>query len=105
MATYAEYISRKVKPLGLSDDDVADMIGEAGLNAKEVVDYTKANMAIYNCFDSVLKYTTCNQSEGGLSISWNIEAIKLFYGQLCVKLGKPNTLSPSPRLRDKSNRW
>lgn len=105
MATYREYITRKVRPLGLNEEDVNDILGEAGLDATAPVDYNKALLALYNSFGDVIKYTVANVSEGGLSQSWNIEAIKLFYNQLCARLGKANQLTPAPRIRDKSNRW
>ena len=105
MATYFDLILRKVQPFGLNRDDVEDICGEAGLDISEEADYQKANLAIWQTFDTFLKYTISNISEGGMSQSWNIEAIKLYYNQLCYKLGKDNALSPTPRIKNKSHIW
>ena len=46
-----------------------------------------------------------NVTEGGYSVSWNMEAVKLFYRALCNELGAPDVLSTRPRVRDRSNLW
>ena len=46
-----------------------------------------------------------NVSEGGYSVSWNIDAIKLFYNALCNELGKENVLVNRPKIRNRSYMW
>ena len=53
----------------------------------------------------VLKGTTQNVTEGGYSVSWNMDAVKLFYNALCNELGKENVLFSRPKIRNKSNIW
>lgn len=105
MTSYSEYITRKVAGFGLTEDDINDICGEAGIDPRAAVDYTKAQLAMYESFHTLLTNTMCNVSEGGLSQSWNIEGIKLYYNQLCAKLGKANRLTPAPRIRNRSNIW
>jgi hypothetical protein len=53
----------------------------------------------------VLKGVMQNISEGGYSISWNMEAAKLFYNSLCSELGLENVLVGRPKVRNRSNLW
>ena len=39
-----------------------------------------------------IKSATGNKIEGGYTVKWNMEAVKLFYGSLCVVLGTQNQL-------------
>jgi hypothetical protein len=54
---------------------------------------------------AVIKGMTQNVSEGGYSISWNMDAVKLFYAALCNELGVENVLVNRPKVRDRSNFW
>lgn len=42
-------------------------------------------------------------SEGGVSMTWNLEAIKLYYSSLCRELGLEDNTQPT--IRDYSNIW
>ena len=53
----------------------------------------------------ILKGMLQNVSEGGYSISWNMEAVKLYYAALCNELGKENVLVARPKVRNRSNIW
>jgi hypothetical protein len=46
-----------------------------------------------------------NVSEGGMSISWNMEAVKAWYSLLCAKTGQPDVVFGRPVIRDRSNMW
>ena len=46
-----------------------------------------------------------NVSEGGYSISWNVDAVKLYYNALCTELKLDNVLFSRPKIRNRSNIW
>lgn len=103
--TYKEYLTKSLDSFGVSEDDIDIILFKADLNKDEEADVNKADNAIYNRLSIVLKNMTQNISEGGYSISWNIDAVKLYYSQLCSELRKPNLLDRKPKVRNKSNLW
>jgi hypothetical protein len=62
-------------------------------------------MAVYRRMSVVLKATMQNVTEGGYSLSWNMEAVKVFYNAMCNELGVDNVLFNRPRIKDRSNKW
>jgi hypothetical protein len=44
-----------------------------------------------------------NVSEGGYSLSWNIDALKMWYTSLCNEIGRPNVVKP--KVNNRSNMW
>lgn len=88
----------------LSADDIdlvltnrADLIPDADA----VVDVTTAKTALCKEFASVIPLA--NVSEGGYSITWNWDALKLWYSQTCAELGLPDVTKP--QIRNKSFVW
>lgn len=104
--TNKEYLSKSLNGLNVSSDDIDVIMAKAGLDGNAVMTDTKAcDNAVYQRFSVVLKGMTQNVSEGGYSISWNIEAVKMFYNALCNELGKENVLVGKPKVRNASNWW
>jgi len=103
--TNKEYITKSLSGLGVSDDDIDIILLKSGLDGSQEADVKSADNAIYDRFSVVLKVATQNVSEGGYSISWNLEAVKLYYSSLCTELGKKNILEAQPKIRNRSNRW
>lgn len=103
--TNREYLLRSLEGLGLTEEDIDIIILKSKITPEAEADVDKCDLAIYNRFSVVLKGATQNVSEGGYSISWNLEALKLFYAQLASELGKPNLLNSQPKIRNKSNYW
>ena len=103
--TNKEYLTRSLANLGLTDDDVELILIKGGIDADSPVDVSACDRAVYNRMSVVLQATMMNVTEGGYSISWNMEAVKLFYRALCNELGAPDVLSTRPRVRDRSNLW
>ena len=103
--TYKEYLTKSLSSFEITDDDIDIILFKANLNKDDEADVRKADNAIYNRLTIVLKNMTQNISEGGYSISWNMDAVKLYYAQLCSELGKPNLLEKRPKVRNKSNVW
>lgn len=98
-----EYISASLEGFNLSDNDIDIILLKAQLNGEGSINTKRCDEAIYSRLSVVLKSASKNVSEGGYSVSWNIEAVKLYYASLCNELGKPNVLSS--KVRNKSNLW
>lgn len=103
--TNKEYLTKSLSGLGVSEDDIDIILLKSGIDGGTYADAKKCDNAIYDRFSVVLKAATQNVSEGGYSISWNLEAVKLYYNSLCSELGKENVLSPKPKIRNRSNYW
>ena len=94
--TNKEYLTKALNGLNLSEDDI---------DIESDVDVRACDTAVYNRMSVILKGMTQNVSEGGYSISWNMDAVKLFYAALCNELGKENVLVARPKIRNRSNIW
>lgn len=103
--TNKEYLTKSLNGLNISEDDIDIILLKGGLDASGDVDTTICDMSVYNRMSVVLKGMMQNVSEGGYSISWNIEAVKLYYSALCTELGKENVLVSRPKIRNRSNYW
>lgn len=103
--TNKEYLSKSLGNLNMSEDDIDVILLKAGMDADTPADIAGCDLAAYNRFSVVLAAMTQNVSEGGYSISWNIEAVKLWYNAICRELGKENVLEAKPKIRNRSNFW
>ena len=103
--TNKEYLTKALNGLNLSDDDIEIIMVKGGVQADADADAGSCDNAVYNRMSVVLKGMTQNVTEGGYSVSWNMDAVKLFYNALCNELGKENVLFSRPKIRNKSNIW
>ncbi len=103
--TNKQYLTKSLSGLNISEDDVDIILVKSALGADAIVDVDKCDRAIYNRMSIVLKGVTQNVSEGGYSISWNMEAVKMYYNALCNELGLENVLFGRPKVRNRSNLW
>lgn len=103
--TNKEYLTKLLSGLNVSEDDIDIILLKSSINADSNADANACDKAVYNRMSVILKGTTQNVSEGGYSISWNMEAVKLFYKSLCSELGLENVLVGRPKIRDRSNIW
>ena len=103
--TNKEYLTKALNGLNVNEDDIDIILVKSGLVADDMVDVRACDMAVYNRMSVVLKGMSQNISEGGYSISWNIEAVKMYYSALCNELGKENVLVTRPKVRNRSNLW
>ncbi len=101
--TNSEYLISSLQRLNVTSADIDVMLVESGLDGSAPLDITACKNAIYNGFSKIIPLA--NVSEGGYSISWNMNAVKLFYANLCRELGKENVLEIKPKVKDKSNYW
>jgi hypothetical protein len=103
--TNKEYITKSLNGLNVSEDDIDIIILKAGINPDATVYVKQADTAVYNRISIVLKGALQNVSEGGYSISWNMESVKMYYNSLCNELGLENVLVGRPKVRNRSNYW
>lgn len=103
--TNKEYVTKTLNGLAISDDDVEIIMLKGSVDADAPADTNACDMAVYRRMSAVIKGMTQNVSEGGYSISWNMDAVKLFYAALCNELGVENVLVNRPKIRDRSNCW
>ena len=92
-----EYLTKTLSRFNLTEDDIDLILAEhPGLE--------EANFnAIYKSMSEILP--VANISEGGFSLSWNMDALKMWYNALCKELGKENILGGKPKVRNRSNSW
>ena len=103
--TNQEYITKVLSGLEITSDDIAIIMVKSDIDGSSLVDVNACDNAIYNRMSVVLKGMCHNVTEGGYSVSWNMDAVKAFYNALCNELGKPNVLFSRPVIRNKSNIW
>lgn len=103
--TNKQYLTKALSGLGISEDDIDVILMKAYLDSDAPADVRGCDIATYHRMSIVLKGVMQNVSEGGYSISWNIDAVKLFYNALCNELGLENVLFARPKIRNKSNLW
>lgn len=103
--TNKEYLTLSLDGLNITDNDIAIILLKGGIDAEADVDYTACDRAVYKRMSVVLKGMMQNVSEGGYSVSWNMDAVNLFYAALCEELGEENVLVSRPKIRNRSNYW
>jgi hypothetical protein len=99
--TNKDYLLKALSKFQVSEDDIDVILAEGTLNPTSPLDLKACRMAIYKNLSNILPIA--NISEGSYSISWNIEAVKLYYNQLCAELGLRSALSA--KVKNSSNRW
>jgi len=100
-----EYLQKSLAGLDISDDDIKIILLKSGIDAGAEVDTLACDTAVWKRFSVVLRNAMRNLSQGGASISWNMDAVKLFYASLSSELGLENVLNPRPKIRNRSNFW
>lgn len=100
-----QYITAALAGLNVTESDVDIILLKSGLDGDAETDVKACDTAIYKRFSAVLSATMQNITEGGYSISWNLEAVKMFYSALCDELGVENVLVGRPKVRNRSNYW
>lgn len=103
--TNKQYLVKSLSGLNISEDDIDIILLKASLDGDAEADVRGCDYATYRRMSLILKGVMQNVSEGGYSISWNIEAVKLYYNALCNELGLDNVLFGRPKICNKSNVW
>lgn len=100
--TNREYITKSLSRIDVSNDEVDLIIVENGLVSEFDVNIKECKQAICKSLGAWIPMYS-SMSEGGVSKSWNMEAVKLYYSNLCNELGL--TDNSKPTVRDRSNAW
>jgi hypothetical protein len=100
ITTNRGYLEATLTRFGLTATDI-DAIMVEHTELEGALNVALCKKAMYESMSAILP--VANVSEGGYSISWNIEALKLWYGSLCSELGKINALKP--KVNNRSNMW
>ena len=103
--TYKEWFLLTCTKFGMTDAEIdlilanqTNMIPDADAD----VDSHIAKTALIQEFATLIPLQ--NVTEGGYSVSWNLDAVKLWYNQACGELGIQPTAT-QPKIRNKSNIW
>lgn len=106
--TYKGYVTGFLGKFGLSEEDIEFILTEADLDPDATVTTSEQKVllktAMYHHIPLLIAGLQ-NVSEGGYSVSWNIEGLKLWYALLAGELGLTDLLIVGPKVRDASNRW
>ena len=103
--TNLQYLKINCGGFGVTDDELTLILTNAGVAPSADADIDACDMVLYNHFSLVLRQALMNVSEGGMSVSWNIEAVKAYYAILCEKTGQPDVVFKRPAVRDRSKMW
>jgi len=86
---------------GMSSSDIDLIIVNQNIDADADVEVKKAKAAL--CKEFALLLPLANVTEGGYSITWNMDAIKIWYRQTSAELGMSD--ATAPRVRNRSGVW
>lgn len=106
--TNREYIAALLFQFEVEQTTIDAILESSELVSGETANKLKCKEAIYS--NLLLWFNTKDVSDGSLSIKSNIEALKLWFSNLCNELNKPNpfTLDEQrikPKAKSISNRW
>ena len=100
--TNAEWFAAMGGKFGMSEADMQLIMVNQGIVEHKPVDVTAAKTAMVREF--ALLIPMANVTEGGYSVSWNMEAVKMWYNATCGELGI-DPAATAPKIRNKSNSW
>lgn len=102
--SYREWITALAKRFDFGGIDTELIL----FNQKDLIpdrdaeaDVKTAKTALCNEFANIIPLS--NVTEGGYSISWNMEAIKIWYEATCAELGRVPAYKP--KIKNKSYVW
>lgn len=101
--TVREYLSAMLSRFLIGASDIELIMVNQDLSADAPADPVVLKKALYNEMSATLP--VANVSEGQFSVSWNLDALRLWYSALCRELGVEDMLNPAPRVEDKSSLW
>ena len=100
--TVNDYIQQKFQIFGIqvSEADILDMCLTSKISGEDEMNEhccVRVSVAIAKFIPSLLLRAT-SISEGGFSMSWNIQGIKDYYSFLCKQYGLKDELSNKPKV-------
>lgn len=103
--TSRQYLEKSLNGLGVGGDDIEVILLKSGIDGDSAADADACDKAVHKRFSVILKGMAQNVSEGGYSLSWNMDAVKMYYNALCEEHGLENVLVGRPKVRNRSNLW
>lgn len=103
--TNKEYLTATLSRFGLTGTDIDLIMLNQDISDVATANVQEMKAAMYSEFTSIIPLA--DVSEGGYSIRWNMDAIKLWYSQLAKDLGRDNILDSlaNDDINDASWRW
>jgi hypothetical protein len=105
--TNLEYLQLQLGGFGVSDNMLVNALAAQGIAADAPAtagDAEKCEKAMCAVIPGIYARLQ-TVSEGGYSVSWNFDGIRLWYSSLVKKYGLQDELSTNPKLTNASNRW
>lgn len=103
--TNRQYLIKSLNGMNVSGDDIDIILLKSGIDAEAEADVRSCDKAVHGRFSVILKGMMQNVSEGGYSVSWNMDAVKMYYNALCDEYGLENVLVGRPKVRNRSDLW
>jgi hypothetical protein len=100
--TTRQYIKAVLSKFEVGDTLIDLIVVENSLDPGSEVCVDESKRAICRSLGAWLPVHS-SVSEGGVSMSWNLDAIKLYYSTLCKELGMDDLTKPT--IRDMSTIW
>lgn len=102
IATNRDYLIQTLSRFNMSANDI-ELIMVENTELEGALDVKACKTAMYKSLSAILP--AANISEGGYSVSWNMDSLKMWYASLCIELGKENVLGGKPKVRNRSYLW
>lgn len=102
--TYLEWMTSTVAKFNITPAEAELILTNQSALVPDMtatVDVTIAKTALCKELSSILP--VANVTEGGYTLSWNMEAVKAYYRALCAELGMQDLTQP--QIRNRSNIW
>lgn len=102
--TYREYITATAARFNATEADIELLLANQSAlipDSEAEAEPTTAKRALVAEFATLIPLA--NISEGGYSVSWNMDALKIWYHATCAELGI--TPADKPRIKNRSNIW
>lgn len=100
ITTNREYLNGILSGFGITDTTVDLIIADhPGLEGQ--LNTSACKLAIYDSIPTFLP--VADVSQGGYSVTWDVERLKMWFAALCKDLGKPNPYGST--IKNRSNYW
>jgi hypothetical protein len=100
--TTRQYLQIALSKFEVGDSLIDLVVVENSLDPDSDVSVDEVKRAIHRSLGTWLPVQT-SISEGGVSMTWNLDALKLYYSALSRELGLEDITKPT--IRDMSNIW
>jgi hypothetical protein len=101
---YREWITESTERLNVSAAEVELILtNQSELIPDPTADVVVKTAKLALCREIAAVLPLCNVSEGGYSLTWNIDAVKLWYSGMCRELGIADVTQP--KVKGRSDLW